>query len=338
MTEFAAFVPPKEKKAYLVADYIEWLCLCSRDGAISMAEAIARVYRPQTDEAEDWDEEEGYSEDVEEQGDIADEDIAEEEIPSGSEINDKQRVAGADWFGLLKYRQAAFHDFYPFRVEGQSLSRMSTLTNKHLLYLYLLLCSNLRFVTNGTNAITSDFERLCEEALKAYLPQFVVHHFGKSGVSRGDYPGDLCAAIRKLADNLREKAIVCEEDFGGKSTGDGGVDLVAWRCPIEGERLSGRLICFAQCACSRHEWRHKQAESHPINWKNRIQFDHDPANLMFIPFCFRRNDGSWFARDYIQDSILMDRLRICHLLEEADIPSLGSFAFVERAAAFQEPA
>jgi hypothetical protein len=40
---------------------------------------------------------------------------------------------------------------------------------------------------------------------------------------------------------------------------------------------------------------------------------------MFIPMCFRNSNGGWFNESEIEDCILFDRLRICHLFDNTTV-------------------
>lgn len=104
--------------------------------------------------------------------------------------------------------------------------------------------------------------------------------------------------------------------FTDRNTGDGGLDLVAFKHPCENENIPGSLICFAQCACGPDNWERKQHDSSHGNWQNRINFMHRPANFMFTPVCFRDSEGQWFLKDKILNSILMDSPRILQLIKD----------------------
>ncbi len=308
MIELKMLSPPRQKNAtYLMADYAELMCLVHPDGELSVCDVVARVYQSaEFEPLREIEMSEGSLIDDEEHADI---------------FKDSQMRAGTDWFEHLRYRQNDFQAHYPFCVGNDRIIRRCDLSERQMLYLFLLLCANLRLIRKTCRSpLTTGFERISAKALESYLPGFTVHLFGKSGAWRGDYPNKLADAIDWLADNLRERNISDRKEIGEKNTGDGGLDVVAWRHPCPDDNAPGSLICFAQCACSPDDWKDKQIESHYLNWRHRIDFIHFPVNFMFIPLCFRDAAGGWFRRDKIRDSIVMDRLRICHLLRE--LPSL----------------
>lgn len=295
-----------------MADYVELLCICNTDREISMNEAITRVYHSIESEAErEVETKEGFHRET------------------VAEFKDNQRSAAEDWFRQLEYRKETFKDFYPFQLEDRQLILKSPISAKMKIYIFLLLCSSLRIIKETyRNSVTTNFELLSVEALKEYLPEFTVHPFGKCSTAREHYPNKLINAIEKLANNLNERNI-CEPDrIGTKNTGDGGLDIVAWRSLYK-DNTPGNLICFAQCACSPGGWEEKLYDVHIDKWRHYIDFIHMPANFMFIPICFRSSDGDWFNKDDIRSSIVMDRLRICMLLDSRVLPNFDFFQTVD---------
>jgi hypothetical protein len=290
--------PKKTKASHLMADYVELLCVRNIDHEISMDEALTRVYHSVESEAE---------REIE----------TKEGLPAetAAEFKDRQREAAEDWFRHLRYRKEAFKDFYPFQLEDKRLILVSSLSEKMKIYVFLLLCSNLRIITNKErNVLTTDFEVLSLEALKRYLPEFTVHHFGKCQKAREHYPNKLVDAIETLASKLNERDICDKNGIGTSNTGDGGLDIVAWRS-LSHDTAPGNLICFVQCTCSHGEWERKLYDAHLDKWRHYIDFIHFPVNFMFIPSCFRSSNGGWFSKDNIRSSIVIDRLRICLLFD-----------------------
>lgn len=309
MIDFETISPPRHKEStYLMADYVELLCLVNTDHEISIDEVIKRVYHSVELETE--------RETEINEGAIV------EELPC--EFKDNQSKAGVDWMRQLSYREASFNDYYPFHFDSDKLLLKTDLSSRQKTYIYLLICSCLRVIKRPFRlSLTSNFELISSKALEAYLPGFSVHLFGKSTCGRPRYSTKLVEAIKKLSDDLRERNICRTETIGDKNTGDGGLDIVAWRHTFNEEYARGSIICFAQCACSPEDWKNKQHESHNVRWRHKIDFMHPPVNLMFIPICFRDSTGKWFNDNDIEDCILFDRLRICHLFNDISIPEVN---------------
>lgn len=305
MLDFETISPPRQKDStYLMADYVELLCVVNTDHEISIDEVIKRVYH-------------SVELETERETEINEGAIVEE---SPCEFKDNQLKAGVDWMRQLSYREATFNEHYPFHVDGNKLLLKTDLVPQQKTYIYLLICSCLRVIKRTFwLRLTSNFELISSKALEAYLPGFTVHLFGKSTCGRPRYSTKLVEAIAQLSDDLRERNICRTEIIGDKNTGDGGLDVVAWRRAFNDENAPGSVICFAQCACSPEDWKNKQHESHNVRWRHKIDFMHPPVNLMFIPICFRDSTGQWYNENEIEDCILLDRLRICNLFDNTTI-------------------
>lgn len=299
MVELLPFAIPKSKtKIFLMADYLELLCFCNPDNEISLDDALMAVYHSAESEAE---------------RELRVEETSIEE--TDAEFNDRQRTNAEDWFRQLVFRRDAFGEFYPFSVSERLLVRRESITAQMKIYIFLLLCSSLRIIKETCrNSLTTYFEILSAGALEKYLPAFTVHPFGKSTAAREHYPNKLYEAIDTLCCNLKERNICNPLDIRDKNTGDGGLDIVAWRS-LNDYDTPANLICFAQCACSPDEWEEKPYDIDSDKWQRRISFIHPPTKIIFIPICFRSADGSWFNLWNIGAVIIMDRLRICWLID-----------------------
>jgi hypothetical protein len=311
------------------ADYIELLCLTSKDGRVSKADVLDFIRERKKDLKEGRPvegpaaEEEELEEEMEvEDADKDDEDI-DEETPEPALADDKWDIKGDDWFGHLEYRAGAFAEFYPFRViKGGTVlvlsGSKSTLSVKRKLYLFLLLASNLRYLSKADQiSIASIFEVASFYALETYLPPHSkLYMFGKHPLnSGGPYSsGTLWDKLNRMAADIRE-GVVCEKtDFKPSDTGDAGLDLIAW-LPLETgvEMRRGFFVMFGQCACT-PKWVNKQFETHYDTWKNYMSFTVYPTRLTFIPYCFRKSTGAWYNYTKIKATVLVDRLRLINLL------------------------
>ena len=260
---------------------------------------------------------------------------------SPAEADDSISLRIDDLFAHLLYRQVVFGEFYPFELNtsGNNLIKKEEVTGEQKLYLFLLLASSFRYLEGSDrNTLATDFELLCREALKAYLPDKAeVHVFGTSAknTTLPRYTGTLWDKINRLAADLYEGVKVKETSVSPNNTGDEGLDLVAW-IPIGDER-EGMLIVFGQCACT-DKWVSKQNSSGAVEWRQKMSFKVEPSNFVFIPFFFRRTDGSWHEAHKIS-SILIDRLRLIRLLKEkfSFLESLPTATIVENAIQQRQP-
>ena len=237
---------PAHSDIHLWADFIELLCLCNLDGYVSKADVLDRYEEIMgTDKSE------------------------EQDASSSDERNDirsnRLELKSDDWFGHLAFRAGTFggDDFYPFEMtsDGDALVRKDELTLKHKLYIFLLIASNLRYTPTLRDGISSDFEAICEVALKKCLPyQAEVYIFGTGGLPDSKkLSGNLFKKITKLADLLNERVIVEEKNLSHRNVGDGGLDIVGW-VPM-GDSARGLFCIFGQCACDFDNWVVKQHSS-----------------------------------------------------------------------------
>jgi hypothetical protein len=212
-----------------------------------------------------------------------------------------------------------FVDFYPFSFSDDKnvLIRKDPLTLKHKFYIYLLLASNLHNVEKPIESpLTSDFEFLSKEAMKKLLPvDAKVHIFRNNALHQGKYTGNLWNKINTLAKDLRERVLASESEFSAQNTGDKGLDVVGWFPFPDADAAPGLPIYFGQCGCTA-SWVEKQDSCSHGAWSQIMTFCSPPGKIAFIPFCFRNSDGGWHKLVDIHWAILIDRLRLIHLLQD----------------------
>jgi len=301
------------------ADWVELCCVEDLDGTTSRKEMEKRFHRSVEGEKSvtlmevDLD-----LESVDEE----DEDIV---------VDDRTTEKVADWFDHLHGRSVNFGDAYPFAFssDGRSLTLKEQLSDTHRLYLAMLLMANLHYFQELQHELSADFERLSECALRRLLPSGAeVHVFGKGPAASSRYSGIAWDRIRKLAVDLRAKLLGKEEDFPPQSSGDGGLDLVAWVPWLDAE--SGSPAIFGQCGCT-PDWKSKQHSSKPDLWcANKMSVLCPPLNAVFSPYFLRKEDGTWQRPMDMGPYIHVDRLRLAHLLAGSvqEVVSLASFGHV----------
>lgn len=318
---------PKSAEDHLWSDYIELLCLLNVDGVVSKADILDRV-RERKDlggEIEDLNDE--IIKDASEDRDLL---LLE---PSSAEIDDEWSLRTDDWFNHLEYRSNVFEDFYPFVLSEtkDSIHRKDDLGYGHKLYTFLLLASALNRIGRNTSFLTNSFEVLSALALQTCLPEDAnIHVFSRNPLAPEPrrYSGNIWSKLKRLAGDIRGDLRANEEEFSSKNTADEGLDIVGW-VPI-GDQANGILLVFGQCACTA-DWPDKQHSSGPEKWRGIIYTKSPPINMIFIPFCFRQIDGSWWKEHKIQSSILMDRPRLLFLLKNTymELSDLPWFNFVD---------
>jgi len=320
---------PSSRDSHLWSDYLELRCLLDMDLEYSKSDLLEHI-RQRTDLKEN-NVETLYD------GDGTSQIGAELGDQTQGEVNDKQQLFGDDLFRHIDFRIAEFKNFYPFRLsQGRDVLRRKRKLNKEQkLYIFLLLSSQLRYFSKqDQNWLTDDFELVCHQALKNYLPENApVFMFGKNRLNIGPFNGKLKDKVKNLATALNETTTPDVEHIPESDTGDNGLDLVAWL--DAGDTNKSVISFFAQCACSNETWVDKQAQSSYDTWKELLTFKVRPVNIIFIPFSYRDCLGDWHRPHNIHDSFIVDRLRALRMLKNnfARVMKLNSFTLVNKVAA-----
>jgi len=311
------------------ADWVELCCLESLDGSITRKEMEKRLHLKrslQTKKVKISEEE--LESETQMFAEPEDEDIVEIE---------EQLEEVVLWFKHLATRQKFFGKIYPFSLHEKDarLEIADDFTEEQRIYLSLLMMSNLHYFSAIENALTSDFEQMCSEALKRFFPAMAeVHVFGKSRAAAPRYSGNIFERVVKVAQDLRGELIAKKEHFPPTSTGDAGLDIIAW-VPMD-DPAPGRLAVFGQCACT-PEWTTKQHSSAPMNWcAGKMVLQTNPVNAVFTPFYLRELDGGWHrpATDF-GPYLHIDRLRLINIFKvtPSDFSELGVLKELEKLAA-----
>jgi len=212
------------------------------------------------------------------------EDELEDDDSSHAEQSDRKSLIIEDIFSVLKQRMNLIGGDYPFIVGKDSIELCSDAgEKKYNTYKFLLLCSNLLFLTRSDrDKVTKEFEVCSYYAMKSLLPQtFKTYIFGTSRVD-SVFTGTVRARVEKLAELLHSSTT---DDFNidsryDVSGGDAGLDLVSF-VPLDDEAFVPLVL--GQCACSYTEWNSKQFDLDPDKWKGRIKGIPSFIRMMFVP-------------------------------------------------------
>jgi hypothetical protein len=318
------------------ADYIELVCLANVDGEITEDEFADRIMGRIIDLKEDSPDNLKELEELESQSDD------QEEVSNRAKIPEKIKTRVRDYFNILALRQNMYGSFYPFQVSEDFIETKQDFDDRQLLYIYLLMCSNLHlFDSSSRTKLANCFELISFNAFRNLLPDNAsVHLFGKNPYNtNGEFSrGSFWRKLNRLKDAINEQLNphLRQRDFSGHNTGDEGLDLVAW-IPT-GDRLSSSLIYFAQCACT-YDFVSKQHTSSHYAWAQKLVFKNPPSNSTFIPHCFRGSDGKWINSNDIAYTYLMDRIRILKFYEDNNVYSFSDlpvFGIVKEMIALKE--
>ena len=126
---------------------------------------------------------------------------------------------------------------------------------------------------NRRNELARHFEQTCFSVFSCLMPQGAkVRATWAHGGAEALYTGSLYKKMCQVAADLRCTANFKERDFKRNDSGDGGIDLISWH-PMADER-PGLPISFAQCGCSKSDWRFKHLEASPAKHGSHLPVAH----------------------------------------------------------------
>jgi hypothetical protein len=245
--------------------------------------------------------------------------------------DDVRSAVSAELLSHLQHRVDDLSDRYPFVLESDdALCLREDLTDDHRLYLFLLLASNLKYLSKGqAQQVTTAFELLSPYVLRSHLGEHAeAHLFGTSVREDVDrYAGSLWTRLEALSGDVHFPLQTKREEVETNYSGDNGLDVVGWL--KSGDNTSRIVVVFGQCACGR-SWQNKMHEASADHWAPVFTFTVPLVNVLLIPYSARNADGSWFNEYRIPKGVVIDRERIMARvaigdLAEADSPT----AFVD---------
>lgn len=222
------------------------------------------------------------------------------------------------WRDLINFAGVRHHEFgdsYPFTVsdDEDTLALTCDGTIKQTTYLRLLLASLMRHVPkNERGTLARNFEETCFAIFSKLMPEGAeIRATWANGGAEAPYQGTLQQKMQQIASDLRCTANFKGRDFSAGDFGDGGIDLISWH-PMADER-EGMPISFAQCGCSKSDWRFKQLEASTSKHHRHLPVMHPWACYYFLPLDLRHPDGDWAFKSDIGEAIIVDRLRLIRL-------------------------
>lgn len=287
-------------KTHLYADYVELVCLFSND-FVSQNEIIDRLQ----DNGETF---------------------SVVETPDGkfglydTERDDKAEEWTYSIFEYISERSTIYGTSYPFTIDvtkGVKIINKKALTEKHKLYLFLLLASSLKFFKKIKNELTSDFEILSEIVLQAYLPANAkVYGFGKNT----KFTGNAQDKIKNLANEINIP--YCERivsQISLNNSKEEGLDLIGW-IPFE-DNNPNTIIILGQCSCGK-DWFSKQNETQRYDrfyYPYLLPFTH----AFFLSGDYKNNNGIFgIDKDLTPNHLFFERRRLINLARPNTLDNL----------------
>lgn len=251
-----------------------------------------------------------------------------------AEDNDIDEVFINQIFGIIIDRVSLYKDDYPFEIyDNNKIKRKQNLTQKHKIYLFLLISSNLSLFSMFQPELTSDFEMVSFQALKNFLPAHaVVKSFGKNS----EYTGIAKDKITQLAGEMNlEIDYSSLNQISDEGVQERGLDLVGW-IPFD-DNNPNTLSFFCQCACGK-EWYKKLTESR--RYENYYRFYRNkPIHTFFIPYSLIDYQKSCFYQsdEITVETLVFERKRILnYIVDEAFFEACNSKLVVDKCISTEE--
>ncbi len=250
------------------------------------------------------------------------------EVGSDASDNDDRLLSQiTEIFITLKERETLLKIDYPFDLDRKNnYIRLKTeLNEKHLLYIKLLLDSNLNNFPKLQHILTKDFEKISANALKEYFPNAIIAELGKNST----YKGNTKEKIKALAKDLNVSIIQEEVDkLSPTATQEKGLDLLAF-FPFE-DKIASTVILLAQCACGK-KWPSKTNETG--NYESFLNFyKQKPLHSMFIPYYLSSEQNGFHQSESLSNKIVFERKRIIEFVNDySDFKNLESYQIVQKA-------
>lgn len=221
-----------------------------------------------------------------------------------------------DIVGFANTRAKVFGEVYPYTISDDldTLAlHYSEETPGQTAYLQLLLCALMRHIPlDRRGEVGRFFEMASHVIFGSLMPDGTqVQATWASGGEELRYQGTLFEKMKMVATDIRCSANFQQRDFKPNDTGDGGIDIVAWH-PMADDR-EGMPIAFAQCGCSKEDWKFKQLEASFAKHQRHLPVMHPWGTYYFMPLDLRHADGDWAYKSDIGPAIIVDRLRLLRL-------------------------
>jgi len=302
---------PSSAPTHLWADYVELRAMTSVDELFSNG-----FLQDCIDLAEDVNVDADTS--LEDDGLISDAlDLAndQDEVDPTPPVDEHAERLSKKWGDIktaLASRQLRMGAARPFELEGDVLKfKIDPSNDLHGLYVSLLVSSCLRYVNKKRYAEITDYvEVLGALVFTAIMPK--LWNVTIFGAKAPNFTGTTAQKLRELAKLIRAHVLFEDPEVNTGSTGDAGLDVVAWH--DFGDGLGQIPVAFAQCGCSPKDIDHKQLEASPASFNRWIKPQHPAVNYYIAPLDFRRNDGHWVRKP--GEVVLIDRSRIVHILKD----------------------
>ncbi len=229
-----------------------------------------------------------------------------------SDLNDKWNTKFIEYFDTIKSRKNDLKDIYPFELDATSnyIKLKEELTNKNILYLSLLICSNLNNFKEIKDLLTKEFEKISKLAIEEYLKDFVFLELGENSTLRGNTRSKIEKISSVLNISYRENEI---KNISSQASKEKGVDILAYKS-FE-DKIASMIIVLIQCACGK-DWKSKTAETK--RYETYLDFYKlKPIHSMSIPYYLSSENGFKDSEE-LGNKLVFERKRLLEFLKDED--------------------
>jgi hypothetical protein len=216
----------------------------------------------------------------------------------------------------VELREGLAPTIYPFVRSDDGVRRAGGPSQPLYEFLLLLSLVNVPFRKESySHRISRLFDLLAVAAITSQFAGGKAIRFGAP--PQGDRPGGIKTGLKWLAGELG--LVLNEEIPAGRHGGDAGVDVVAWR-PFRDGR-SGFLIFLAQCTVALDKEQKSKDIAEKL-WRDYFTLKWDPLTALVVPYCVDLDDATVWATLGYSVTMVIDRMRLCELLEETEAVSI----------------
>ncbi len=244
-------------------------------------------------------------------GDIKDRFYGEPDEKRTAEVDDENESFISSIFARVDERINQFGDKYPFMKDEHGVLLLKhNLSSEEKLYICLLLSSSLDMFGQYQSDLTTDFETICYETMKSFLPNAIIKAFGKNS----EYKGTAREKISDLAKDIGLEVDSFEiQEIGERNNQERGLDIIGW-IPFK-DNCQNKIVFLCQCACGKQY----ESKQHDVRrYANYyIYYKTKPQLTLFVPYSLiNPSSKKFYHSDYIEpDYLIFERLRIISLLK-----------------------
>lgn len=260
--------------------------------------------------------------------DIEDDKSTTDEVGSDASDNDDKLLSKCiEIFQVNKDRIQYFGADYPFIIDDANnyIKLKADLTIKQLLYVKLLLASNLNNFPKLQATLTTDFEKVSSKVLKEFFPNSIIKEFGKNSDFEGNTKTKIDALATDLNLYLREEEI---KKIPKTASQEKGLDIIAY-VPFN-DKITSMIVLLAQCACGK-DWPSKTNET--TNYESYLDFYKlRPIHSMMIPYCISNElENGFYQSESLTEKLVFERRRMIEVLTDLEFfQNLESYQIAKR--------